>query len=212
MHEAKAIVSAPRSTSFRARNTAFLPGQPPQLQNPTSVMSPSTPSKAPLFSRTVLKSLVPGQKSSVCIQRIIPNFISVTSVKARFLHAPQNIGFRVSYSCGSLRRYTTVSRPVFPISFFPFPCKRMLNYYIKSPWIPVGEELMGFYTFTRLLHDPALTNILFRPVFQLSFARIGGKAFPFFQVRSRTGRCQTFIRTAHAAAAGRGKGYDCLAL
>ena len=85
------------------------------------------------FADAFARSLVPGQKSSVCIQRIIPNFISVTSVKARFLHAPQNIGFRVSYSCGSLRRYTTVSRPVFPISFFPFPCKRMLNYYIKSP-------------------------------------------------------------------------------
>ena len=42
---------------------------------------------------------------------------------------------------------------------------------VKSSW--------AFYTFTRLLHGTALTNILFRPVFQLSFSRIGGKAFPF---------------------------------
>ena len=45
------MVSAPFLIRLRARSTAFLPGQPPQLQNPTISIGSSTPSKAPFFLR-----------------------------------------------------------------------------------------------------------------------------------------------------------------
>lgn len=71
------MVSAPRSASSRALSTARLPGQPPQFMNPTSSISPSTPSKAPPLVRIILKSVVPGQKSSVWVQRMIPSFTRI---------------------------------------------------------------------------------------------------------------------------------------
>ena len=40
-------------------------------------MSSVIPSKTPFLSLIILKSVVPGQKSSVCIHRIIPTFISI---------------------------------------------------------------------------------------------------------------------------------------
>ena len=73
----KTIVSAPLRTSSLARNTDFFAGHPPQLQKPTISMSSVIPSKTPFLSLIILKSVVPGQKSSVCIHRIIPTFISI---------------------------------------------------------------------------------------------------------------------------------------
>lgn len=75
MQDANAIVSAPRFTSSLALRTDFFAGHPPQLIKPIISISSSIFSKAHLFSRITLKSVVPGQKSSVCIQRIIPSFI-----------------------------------------------------------------------------------------------------------------------------------------
>ena len=75
MQEAKAMVFAPRFTISLARKTAFLPGQPPQSLKPINSISSSIPSKAPFFSRTILKSVVPGHMSRVCLQRITPSFI-----------------------------------------------------------------------------------------------------------------------------------------
>ena len=46
-------------------------------QKPTISMSSVIPSKTPFLSLIILKSVVPGQKSSVCIHRIIPTFISI---------------------------------------------------------------------------------------------------------------------------------------
>ena len=43
MQEAKAMVSAPRFTSSRARSTAFFPGHPPQLIKPMVSISSFTP-------------------------------------------------------------------------------------------------------------------------------------------------------------------------
>ena len=61
IQEAKTRVTAPRFTSSLARRMAFLPEQPPQLIKPiTSIFSP-IPENAPVFSRTALKSAVPGQ-------------------------------------------------------------------------------------------------------------------------------------------------------
>ena len=61
IHEANTIVSAPLLTNSRARNTDFLPGQPPQLQKPIISISSVTPSKTPFLSLIILKSVVPGQ-------------------------------------------------------------------------------------------------------------------------------------------------------
>lgn len=61
MHEAKTIVSAPRSTISLALNTAFLPGQPPQEIKQIISMSSFIHSKAHDFSRITLKSVEPGQ-------------------------------------------------------------------------------------------------------------------------------------------------------
>lgn len=74
MQLAKAMVSAPRFTSSRTRSSAFFPGQPPQLMNPT-ISTCSSPANAPVLSLTARKSAVPGQYSSVCKQRMIPPFI-----------------------------------------------------------------------------------------------------------------------------------------
>ena len=75
MQEANTMVSAPRRTSSLARRIAFLPGQPPQFIKPIMLISSFEKSaKAPLRCATARKSVVPGQKSSVCIQRMIPIF------------------------------------------------------------------------------------------------------------------------------------------
>lgn len=75
MHDARAMVSAPRRTISLALKTAFFPGQPPHEMNPTISMSSATSLKASCLFRITLKSLVPGQVSSVCMQRIIPTFM-----------------------------------------------------------------------------------------------------------------------------------------
>lgn len=74
MHDANAMVSAPLSKNSRALRTAFFPGQPPQFINPIISISSVTSENAPPFSRIILKHVVPGQKSSVCIHLIIPTF------------------------------------------------------------------------------------------------------------------------------------------
>ena len=74
------MVSAPRLTNSLARNTAFLPGHPPQLVKPVISISVSIPVNTPVLPCIALKSPVPGQKSSVCLHLIIPNFILPVSM------------------------------------------------------------------------------------------------------------------------------------
>ena len=76
MHEVKAMTSAPRFARFCALATARLPGQPPQLTNPIISTGPVL-LKAPIPLLDTLKSTVPGHKSSVCRQRIIPAFFFI---------------------------------------------------------------------------------------------------------------------------------------
>jgi len=73
MQDAKAIISAPRSTSILALVTAFFPEQPPQERNPTISTGPVS-SNAKVPSRVTLKSVVPGHISSVSWHRMIPHF------------------------------------------------------------------------------------------------------------------------------------------
>ena len=61
MQEAKAMASAPRSTSRRARKGARLPGQPPQFVKPISSMGSEMFWKAPSWAASRRKSVVPGQ-------------------------------------------------------------------------------------------------------------------------------------------------------
>lgn len=46
---------------FTCPQDCFLPGQPPQFIKPMISISSLTSAKAPVFSRTALKSAVPGQ-------------------------------------------------------------------------------------------------------------------------------------------------------
>jgi len=73
MQDAKAIISAPRSTSIFARVTAFFPEHPPQERNPTISTGPVS-SNAKVPSCVTLKSVVPGHISSVSLHRMIPHF------------------------------------------------------------------------------------------------------------------------------------------
>lgn len=77
MQDAKTIASAPpRSTSIFARGMARFPGQPPQVIKPTILTGPVS-AKAPFPSAVTLKSVVPGQISSVMRQRMMPTFIVI---------------------------------------------------------------------------------------------------------------------------------------
>jgi len=76
MQEAKTMASAPRSTSIFARGMARFPGHPPQVTNPTISTGPVS-AKAPFPSAVILKSVVPGQISSVMRQRMMPTFMVI---------------------------------------------------------------------------------------------------------------------------------------
>lgn len=67
------MMSAPRAAMCFALDTAFFPGHPPQETNPETSTGPVC-SKASFPWEAILKSVVPGHMSSVCMQRMIPTF------------------------------------------------------------------------------------------------------------------------------------------
>jgi len=74
IHDVKTMASAPRFTISLALATAFFPGHPPQLINPTISTGPVY-SKTPNPLLANLKSVVPRHIASVCWHLIIPTFM-----------------------------------------------------------------------------------------------------------------------------------------
>ena len=86
----------------------LLSREAPQEQKPTGSISFSTVSKAPCFPHKILKSLVPGHVSSVCVQRMIPPFMKCSfQLAAEHMIQkghPRKAGMADRFSVRSLRR------------------------------------------------------------------------------------------------------------